>query len=113
MSPSSHRTAFETARTGAGMRYRFIDVWHTFVMRVAENPAVAEEIIRQLAEHISQPMLARECAYQGSGAPGSLGLSPGPKLRPRQIPKEPLQDPSHHSMRITARPPRTESPRGG
>src|SRR5229473_637539 len=107
MSPSSHRTTFEPAGTGAGMRYRFNDVWHTFVTRVAENPSVAEETMRQHAEHISQPMLACECAYQGSGVPGSLGLSPGPKLRPRQIPKEPLQDPSHHSMRITARPPRT------
>jgi len=33
------------------MRYRFDDVWHTFVTRVAENPAVVEETIRQLAEH--------------------------------------------------------------
>lgn len=57
------------------MRYRFNDVWHTFVTRVAENPAVAEETIRQLTEHTSQPMLARQCAYQGSDVPGSHGCA--------------------------------------
>jgi integrase len=59
MSPSSYRTAFETARTRAGVRCRFYDARHTFVTRLAENPAVAEETIRQLAGHISPRMLAR------------------------------------------------------
>ncbi len=53
--PQDH---FRDARTGAGLWYRFNDVWLTFVTRVAKNRAVAGEIIRQLAEHISQPMLA-------------------------------------------------------
>jgi integrase len=59
MSPSSYVTAFETARHKAGLRYRFYDARHTFVTRLAENPAVSEETIRQLAGHVSPRMLAR------------------------------------------------------
>jgi hypothetical protein len=54
------------------MRYKLNDVWHTFVTRVAENPAVAEETIRQLAEHTSQPMLAplmRISGFRRAGQP--------------------------------------------
>jgi integrase len=59
MSPSSYRTAFETARRKAGIRFRFYDARHTFVTRLAENPAVSEETIRQLAGHVNPRMLGR------------------------------------------------------
>ena len=59
MSYSSYRTAFDTARTKAGVNIRFYDARHTFVTRLAENPAVSEETIRQLAGHVSPRMLAR------------------------------------------------------
>jgi integrase len=59
MSPSSYRTAFETACRRANVRCRFYDARHTFVTRLAENPGVSEETIRQLAGHVSPRMLAR------------------------------------------------------
>jgi integrase len=59
MSPSSYRTAFDTACRKAGIRLRFYDARHTFITRLAENPAVSEETIRQLAGHVSPRMLAR------------------------------------------------------
>jgi hypothetical protein len=43
MSSSSYRTAFETAQRKAGTSFRFYDARHTFVTRLAENPAVSEE----------------------------------------------------------------------
>jgi integrase len=59
MSASSYKTAFETAREKAAMAVRFYDARHTFITRLAENPNVSEETIRQLAGHVSPRMLAR------------------------------------------------------
>ena len=60
MSPSSYKTAFETARKKAGIeKIRFYDARHSFVTRLAENPTVSDETIRQLAGHVSPRMLAR------------------------------------------------------
>jgi integrase len=62
MSPSSYKTAFETARIKAGLTMRFYDARHTFVTRLAENSAVSEETIRQLAGHVS-PRMLRQYAH--------------------------------------------------
>jgi integrase len=59
MSPSSYRTASATARRRSGVRCRFYDARHTFITRLAENPAISEETIRQLAGHVSPRMLSR------------------------------------------------------
>ena len=59
MGPSSYKTAFETARKKTRIRIRFYDARHTFVTRLAENPAVSDETIRQLAGHVSPRMLAQ------------------------------------------------------
>jgi len=59
MSPSSYKTAFETARRRSGVSCRFYDARHTFITRLAENPAISEETIRQLAGHINPRMLSR------------------------------------------------------
>jgi integrase len=59
MSPSSYATGFKNARRKAGLSFRFYDARHTFVTRLAENPAVSEETIRQLAGHVSPKMLSR------------------------------------------------------
>jgi integrase len=59
MSPSSYKSAFETARMKAALTIRFYDARHSFVTRLAENPAVSEETIRQLAGHVSPRMLSR------------------------------------------------------
>jgi integrase len=80
MSPSSYKSAFETARRRAQAAFRFYDARHTFVTRLAENPAVSEETIRQLAGHVSPRMLgryshirvqARRAAIAGLEAPGN------------------------------------------
>jgi integrase len=41
------------------LKYRWHDLRHTFVTRLAENPDVSEETIRALAGHVSKEMLAR------------------------------------------------------
>lgn len=55
----SWKTAWNTARETAGVRYRWHDLRHTFISRLAENPNVSEETIRTLAGHVSQRMLQR------------------------------------------------------
>jgi integrase len=59
MGTHSYKRAYKTACSKAAVDYRFYDARHTFVTRLAENPAVSEETIRQLAGHISPRMLAR------------------------------------------------------
>ena len=54
-----YKRAYDTARRRAGLDYRLYDARHTFITRLAENPAVSEETIRQLAGHVSQRMLQR------------------------------------------------------
>jgi len=66
MSASSYRTAFETARKKSGVRCRFYDARHTFVTRLAENPAISEETIRQLAGHVNPRMLSRYAHIRAS-----------------------------------------------
>jgi len=55
----SYKGAFETVRRRSGVACRFYDARHTFVTRLAENPAVSVETIRQLAGHVNDRMLAR------------------------------------------------------
>lgn len=59
MGTYSYKCAYQTARTKAGLNYRLYDARHTFVTRLAENPKISEETIRQLAGHVSPRMLAR------------------------------------------------------
>jgi Phage integrase family len=41
----------------AGLSYRWHDLRHTFVTRLAERPEVSEQTIRSLAGHVSNQML--------------------------------------------------------
>ncbi|HUY19054.1 MAG TPA: site-specific integrase [Candidatus Binataceae bacterium] len=59
MSTYSYKTAFNTARATAKVDCRFYDARHSFITRLAENPTISEETIRQLAGHVSPRMLAR------------------------------------------------------
>jgi len=56
---SEWKTAWTAACRSAGVRYRWHDLRHTFVSRLAENPAVSEQTIMALAGHVSKSMLAR------------------------------------------------------
>jgi integrase len=59
MGTHSYKRAWETAREKAGLTCRLYDARHTFITRLAENPAVSEETIRQLSGHVSPRMLSR------------------------------------------------------
>jgi integrase len=55
----SWKKAWRDALKAAGLHYRWHDARHTFVSRLAENPAVSEATIMTLAGHVSKAMLAR------------------------------------------------------
>ena len=71
MSPSSYRTAFETAQKRSGVRCRFYDARHTFITRLAENPAISEETSRR-PRRSSEPSDVRPlCANPRRSSAGS------------------------------------------
>jgi integrase len=51
------KKTWERLRRVAGVNYRWHDLRHTFITRLAENPNVSEETIRALAGHVSRRML--------------------------------------------------------
>jgi len=53
------RKAWIDALGGANVRYRWHDLRHTFISRLAENPKTSEQTIRALAGHVSRQMLER------------------------------------------------------
>ena len=61
----SWRRAWGTALRTTGVRYRWHDLRHTFITRLAENPAVSEGTIRALAGHVSKQMLERYSHIRG------------------------------------------------
>ena len=55
----SWRKAWIDALAVAGVRYRWHDLRHTFISRLAENASTSEQTIRALAGHVSRQMLER------------------------------------------------------
>lgn len=55
----SWKKAWRVCCVIAGARYRWHDLRHTFVTRLAERPEVSEQTIMSLAGHVSRSMLAR------------------------------------------------------
>jgi hypothetical protein len=55
----SWRKGWLEACKRAGVSYRWHDLRHTFVTRLAERPDVSEQTIRSLAGHVSNQMLQR------------------------------------------------------
>jgi integrase len=53
----SWRKAWLGACKTAGVRYRWHDLRHTFVSRLAESASISEQTIRSLAGHVSRQML--------------------------------------------------------
>jgi integrase len=53
------KRTWERLRMAANVNYRWHDLRHTFITRLAENPNVSEETIRALAGHVSRRMLER------------------------------------------------------
>jgi len=58
-SMGSWRKAWLNCCKSAGVRYRWHDLRHTFISRLAENANVSEQTIRSLAGHVSRQMLER------------------------------------------------------
>jgi integrase len=55
----SWQRAWRKVLKDADLKYRWHDLRHTFVTRLAENPNISEETIRALAGHVSKEMLQR------------------------------------------------------
>ncbi len=55
----SWKKAWRVCCDAAGARYRWHDLRHTFITRLAERPEVSEQTIMSLAGHVSRSMLAR------------------------------------------------------
>jgi len=53
------KKAWKDARIAAGVRYRWHDLRHTFITRLAERPEISEQTIMSLAGHVSRSMLSR------------------------------------------------------
>lgn len=56
---ASGRKLGRTPAKTAKVRYRWHDLRHTFITRLAERPEVSEQTIMSLAGHVSRSMLAR------------------------------------------------------
>jgi integrase len=56
----SWQRAWRTAlKEAGGLHYRWHDLRHTFVSRLAENPGISEQTIKSLAGHVSKQMMER------------------------------------------------------
>jgi integrase len=53
------KKAWKDACKTSKVRYRWHDLRHTFITRLAERPEVSEQTIMSLAGHVSRSMLAR------------------------------------------------------
>jgi len=53
------KSAWRVARRAARVHYRWHDLRHTFISRLAENPKISEQTITALAGHVSKRMLER------------------------------------------------------
>jgi integrase len=53
------KSAWRRVLKDAGVKYRWHDLRHTFVSRLAENSAISEQTIREMAGHVSKEMMQR------------------------------------------------------
>jgi integrase len=80
----SWKRAWKHACLKAGVKYRWHDLRHTFVSRVAETPSVSEETIRALAGHVSKQMLQRYSHIRTHAKPAAIEALGGLSLEPTQ-----------------------------
>jgi integrase len=53
------KTSWRRVLKDAGVKYRWHDLRHTFISRLAENPEISEQTIREMAGHVSKEMMQR------------------------------------------------------
>ena len=68
----SWRKTWIDALNGAKLRYRWHDLRHTFISRLAENPTISEQTIRALAGHVSRQMLERHSHIRSQAKQGAI-----------------------------------------
>jgi len=78
----SWRKAWRLACEGAGVRYRPHDMRHTFISRLAENPAVSEQTIKSLAGHVSRQMLERYSHIRSEAKQAAIQALEGQAIAP-------------------------------
>ncbi len=81
----------------AKLYYRWHDLRHTFVPRLAENPAVSEETIRALAGHVSKQMLQRYSHIRNEAKVAAIAALEGDvlTLKTPETGSESSQNPAH------------------
>jgi integrase len=85
----NYKRAFETAQKRSGVSCRFYDARHTFVTRLAEDPSVAVETIRQLAGHVNDRMLARYAHIRVEARRGAIAALERGRLAARPFDESP------------------------
>jgi integrase len=63
----SWRREWRKVLKDTGLQYRWHDLLHTFITRLAENPNISEETIRSLAGHVSEGNASEVLAHSSSG----------------------------------------------
>jgi integrase len=84
MGTHSYKRAYDTARAKAGVDCRLYDARHTFVTRLAENPRISEETIRQLAGHVSPRMLSRYAHIRTAARRDAIAALESVTVEPQQ-----------------------------
>jgi integrase len=93
-------TAWYNACETAGVRYRWHDLRHTFVSRLAEKPNVSEGTIRALAGHVSQRMLQRYSHIRVQAKRAAIA-----SLEPQAVSQAPTGPPEGSGEQALARKP--------
>lgn len=77
-SRSNYKRSFDTACAKADVDCTFYDARRSFITKLAENPAVSEETIRQLAGHVSKDMLKRYAHIRDRARRDAIATLEGP-----------------------------------
>jgi integrase len=88
------KSSWQAALQAAKLHYRWHDLRHTFVSRVAENPAVSEQTIMSLAGHVSKSMLARYSHIRTAAKEAAIATleRETKEPRPNEIPDDGAQN---------------------
>lgn len=110
-SGSEWKSAWTAACRSAGTHYRWHDLRHTFVSRLAENPAVSEQTIMALAGHVSKSMLARYSHIRQAAKQAAIDALEAARTAPSEAadsegksPQIPPQSPTTRQISVFAIP---------
>lgn len=78
----SWRKAWLGACEKARVRYRWHDLRHTFISRLAESPSISEQTIRALAGHVSRQMLEHYSHIRSNAKEAAIRCLEGQQSEP-------------------------------